>query len=124
MLLTAAFITDPLCLSVTSDPSEKVISCQNSDERLFITEQKYSNDINGECNQSNDSIDDSPTTQCFGYNLDLSASCNGKQSCKMSTKVASFKFGFQGSNCDFQADILSVSYECIPGKNPPTNELL
>lgn len=100
-------INKPLC--VHSSGGIKIIRCTNPMERLYIIEEKYSNDINNECSKKNNTN----LTECTGFGQ-LGKKCNGLVKCKLEFKKKSFKVGFEGSNCNFEAEILTVSYECIP----------
>ena len=101
------FISKPLCIH--SNVGIKIVRCTNPNERLLILEEKYSNDINGECSRKN--ITDS--NECIGFG-DFGKKCNGFVNCRLEFGKKTFSNGSQGSNCDFQAEILTVKYECIP----------
>ena len=107
---SAKFLTPNLCL--TNPSAGLKLSCEASTERLFITEQRYGNDHLNKCNVSSNVT--TPASECFGYMQNLIEQCNGKSECQIPMDMPSFKFGFQGANCDFKAQVLQVSYECIP----------
>jgi len=99
-----------LCLS--NHDQEKTIECQKPGESLFITQERYTNDIYGQCgNKAKNG-----TEECSGYLHNLKKTCNGKKQCKITMEQVSFEFGYRGAECSFKSEILIVSYECIPGK--------
>jgi hypothetical protein len=55
--------------------------------------------------------------KCAAYPTQLLADiCNGKNECSINLKAPSFNYSFWGSNCYFKAEILRITYECIPSK--------
>ena len=105
----ASFSSSHICL-MKPNLHTPTIQCGNKQERLFITEQRYTSDIYGHCGEPKTLN----KTECYGYTQTLIESCNGKSDCNITIDRPVFNFGFQGANCDFKADILTVSYECIP----------
>lgn len=104
------YITEPICADTTA--STNLIKCNSNQERLFIIEQKYSNDFDGQCTEKRNSTG---LKGCYAFGQDISEKCNGKQECVLKFNRPSFAIGFEGSNCNFKSEKLIVSYECIPG---------
>ena len=101
-----------MCLNENSSQVLK-LKCDNPQERLFVAFQQFSNDIDKLCNSSSNQ-----TSRCFGYQTKkLADECNGKQECQVTVERPVFKFGFAGSTCNFQADLVTVGYDCIPGRS-------
>ena len=62
--------------------------------------------------------------KCAAYPTQLLADiCNGKNECAVNLKAPSFNYSFLGSNCNFKAEILRITYECIPSNLPKKNLL-
>ena len=92
------------------------LKCENVKTRIFVTLKMYTNDLNNFCGESQ-SNNRTIKTKCFAYPTQgLASECNGKTECQVKLDQPIFRYGFQGSLCDFQAEILKISYECIPGK--------
>lgn len=82
--------------------------------RLFITLKQLTNDVTNYCNNKID-YKQNNSTKCSAFpTQSLASECNGKQECEVKLDKTTFEYGFMGSNCDFQAEILFISYECIP----------
>ncbi len=93
------------------------LKCNEKQDRLFITLKQYSNDVSNYCNNSSKTTSASSTNPvaCHAYPTQrLASECNGKQECEVRLNQTTFLYGFMGSNCNFKADILFISYECIP----------
>lgn len=75
------------------------------------------NDVSSTDNSSNRSkIGQKSIEQCSAYpTQELAGLCNGKNECIIKLAPPVFKYGFMGSNCNFTAEILTISYECLPG---------
>lgn len=119
-VISVKFSTEPICLNVQNEV--KKIVCEDSSRVIFISLVKYTNDYLNVCSDenvtnTNKSIGKSPSSLniCSAYpTQELASVCNGKQECLINLAQPDFQYGFMGSNCDFRAKILSVSYECIP----------
>ncbi len=116
------------------------LKCPNENETLFILQKQYGNDYQNHCN-NNDKWTSNRTNgsdraigtniysnkkKCFAYmTQQLADECNGKNACEIKIESKqerpSFNYGFLGSNCDFQAEILSITYECLMGNNNNNN---
>lgn len=115
--LKVKFVIKPICLADTSPSSVYKLKCEDKNSRLFITLKQYSNDVANYCNKAVNSTDNSPHHQaaCFAYPTQrLASECNGKHECEVHLNQTTFMYGFLGSTCNFKADILFISYECIP----------
>ena len=126
MISQAKFSTLPICLN--ADPKSTTaykFQCEDPMTRIFITLVKYSADSKSRClapdSRNSSSISsislpmhNSPSS-CTAYpTQDLADLCNGKQECIVQLNRHAFKYGFKGANCDFQAQMLTIDYECIP----------
>lgn len=110
-LSSAKFLTPILCLN-SPETADFKLTCEKANERLFITEQRYDNDNSYKCNVNR--AEEPDTKECFAYKQNLIELCNGKSECIIPMDKPSFKFGFLGANCDFEAQTLQISYECVP----------
>jgi hypothetical protein len=91
-------------------------------ERLFISLAKYTSDGSACSNDAQLQLyksqrkDTTNFLKCHAYlTQDLATHCNGQQECFINLVRPNFKFGFNGSNCDFKPKDLTIAYECIPG---------
>jgi hypothetical protein len=136
----AKFSTNSICLGDTaSQEISKKILCEEANEGLFITEVEYKNDHLGICSSSSENLINGHAEntsngsiiryqsnknvglnrpigeKCTAYPTQLLADkCNGKNECEINLKAPSFNYSFLGSNCYFKAEILRITYECIP----------
>ena len=134
------YSTESICLGESNVEHESnKIMCEETNEGLFITEVEYTNDYTNICTknsndvrneqlhvaaseiryQSNKNVGSSKpfADKCAAYPTVLLADiCNGKNACPINLKPPSFNYSFFGSNCNFKAEILQITYECVPSK--------
>lgn len=99
----------------------KKIQCEDAKKSLIITTVQYTNDYLNQCVEEKKSFNTSKLLKsillCSAYPTQKLANiCNGRQECDFNLDVKNFSYGFDGSNCDFKAEVLSISYQCIPSK--------
>lgn len=102
-------------MATSSPDSLFKLSCADQNTRLFITQQVYTNDLDSYCNKSVLANTTNNLTKCSAYPTQrLASECNGKQECDIKLDQTWFTYGFMGSNCNFNAELMFISYECIP----------
>ncbi len=126
MCKLAKLATPPLCLNINQNQIYDNLRCENKNEGLFISLVEYANDYSNICLMENAIIGNSTKSisnqaniskKCTAYPTNLLADfCNGKSECLIKLEQTDFKYGFNGANCDFRAMILTISFDCVPGK--------
>ncbi|CAF0814916.1 unnamed protein product [Brachionus calyciflorus] len=125
------FSTEPLCLNENSQSDIKKIICEDPTKSLFISLVEYTNDYMDLCSSEIRLNSTKPVrfnknltnlNMCSAYpTQELANVCNGKKECLINLVQPNFQYGLMGSNCEFKAKILSVSYECIPNSFDQSN---
>ena len=112
------FSTNSICLRPETSNLSNKLRCEVKTSAIFVTLVQYTNDYANECGNSSKSLStNEPDLKCVAYpTQSLSESCNGKQECLVKLDQPEFKFGIMGANCNFVSKILTINYECIPGK--------
>lgn len=115
-------ITEPICLSNSTNNEYKKIVCEKETGGvIFVSQVRYSDEIREECISKDNQLQQTtirklwPTTRCSAFTTEKSASvCNGRTECGVKLVPIWFDYGRSGSNCAFWARVLSITYECIP----------
>ncbi|RNA38254.1 hypothetical protein BpHYR1_030555 [Brachionus plicatilis] len=110
--------TEPICLRESTRDQSHKIYCEDKTKRLIITTVQYTNDYLNQCDGQKTLNSTKPLKSlilCSAYpTQQIANKCNGKQECAIKLEAKRFQYGFDGSNCDFKAKILSVTFQCIP----------
>lgn len=139
LFCVATHDTPIICLKLNNflqNPIPYKIECKLPNQRIFIAQARFENDYDDYCynrltlNTSTNSTANIADNRNNGefqninciaiHNQKLRADCNGKNNCEIKLSEADVTFredvSTYQSNCEFIAQRLTVSYECIDGK--------